>query len=227
MAHDARLALRRARRTGVLVCIVTVLLAAGFLAGLARQSYWALAVPVAAGVLGVLTLAFWIGYTINTVRGIPAAKRVTTPPGAATPPIAPAPRPALYVGKLRGMLALRAADLADAGLEPLRCPTIAIAPPESDGSRRSSKGFNVTNTMPALALLVKPLIDSPGKATACSTPGCFIAMSPMRRITSSVRSSVAPSGNCAKPIRYCLSWLGTKPWGTALKRPTVVAASAP
>jgi hypothetical protein len=72
MAHDSRLALRRARRTGVLVCIVTVLLAAGFLAGLARQSYWALAVPVAAGVLGALTLAFWIGYTINTVRGIPA-----------------------------------------------------------------------------------------------------------------------------------------------------------
>ena len=38
-------------------------------------------------------------------------------------------------------------------------------------------------------------------ATACSSPGCFSMISPMRRITSSVRSSVAPSGSCAKPIR--------------------------
>jgi dipeptide/tripeptide permease len=71
MPYDARLALRRARRTGVLVCIATVALAALFVTGLARESYWALAIPVAAGVLGVLILAFWIGYTVNTVRGIP------------------------------------------------------------------------------------------------------------------------------------------------------------
>ena len=79
--------------------------------------------------------------------------------------------------------------------------------------------------MPALELLVKPLIDRPGNATALSTPGCFSAMSLMRRITSSVRSSVAPSGSCAKPTRYCLSWLGTKPPGTALNMTTVTPTS--
>ena len=80
--------------------------------------------------------------------------------------------------------------------------------------------------MPEFELLVKPLIDSPGNDTAFSTPGCFSMISPMRRITSSVRSSVAPSGSCAKPIRYCLSWVGTKPPGTALKSPAVVATRA-
>jgi len=72
MPHDARLALRRARRTGVLICLVALAGAAAFLAGLARGSYWALAVPVSVAVLAALSLSFWIGYTINTVRGIPA-----------------------------------------------------------------------------------------------------------------------------------------------------------
>lgn len=71
MPHDARLALKRARRTGVLVCLGTVLLAVLFLAGLAHRSYWALAVPVGVGVGAALALAFWIGLTIATVRGIP------------------------------------------------------------------------------------------------------------------------------------------------------------
>jgi hypothetical protein len=42
------------------------------------------------------------------------------------------------------------------------------------------------------------------------------AISDMRRITASVRSSEAASGSWAKPIRYCLSCCGTKPLGTAL-----------
>ena len=41
---------------------------------------------------------------------------------------------------------------------------------------------------------MKPLIDRPGKAMALSTPGCWSVISLIRRITSSVRSSVAPSG---------------------------------
>ena len=89
-----------------------------------------------------------------------------------------------------------------------------MAPPLSCGLLRSSKGLSATNTMPAFELLVKPLIDRPGKPTAFSTPGCFSTISPMRRITSSVRSSVAPSGSWAKPTRYCLSCGGTKPSGT-------------
>ena len=94
---------------------------------------------------------------------------------------------------------------------------IAIAPPLSSGLSRSSNGSSVTKTMPAFELLVKPAIERPGKATALSTPGCSRAMSLIRRITSSVRSRVAPSGSWAKPTRYCLSWAGTKPPGTALK----------
>ncbi|KAF1031207.1 MAG: hypothetical protein GAK34_03708 [Delftia tsuruhatensis] len=80
--------------------------------------------------------------------------------------------------------------------------------------------------MPELELLVKPLMDRPGKAMVSSTLGLSFMISPMRRITSSVRSSVAPSGNWAKPIRYCLSCAGTKPEGTALNRPKVTAISA-
>ena len=72
--------------------------------------------------------------------------------------------------------------------------------------------------MPALDELLKPAIDSPGKATALSTPGSCIVISLMRRMTSSVRSSEAPSGSCAKPTRYCLSCAGTKPLGTVRNR---------
>ena len=101
----------------------------------------------------------------------------------------------------------------------------ATAPPLGSARVRSAKGLSVANTMPELELLVKPLIDRPGNATASSTFGFFFMMSPMRRITSSVRSSVAPSGSCAKPIRYCLSWPGTKPLGTSLNRPKVAPTS--
>ncbi len=79
--------------------------------------------------------------------------------------------------------------------------------------------------MPAFELLVKPLTDRPGKATALSTPGCFSAIELIWRITSSVRSSEAPSGNCAKAIRYCLSCAGTKPPGTSLPISTVAPSS--
>jgi len=71
--------------------------------------------------------------------------------------------------------------------------------------------------MPALALLMKPLIDRPGNATALSTPGSLSAMSDISRMTFSVRSSVAPLGSCAKLTRYCLSCTGTKPGGTCWK----------
>jgi len=53
---------------------------------------------------------------------------------------------------------------------------MAIAPPDSSGVLRSSKGFRATKTMPEFDELVKPLIDRPGKAMAFSTPGCFSAI---------------------------------------------------
>ncbi len=101
----------------------------------------------------------------------------------------------------------------------------AIAPPESSGERRFSNASRPKNTMPALGAFVKPAIDRPGNATASLTPGVFRAMSDMRRSTSSVRSSEAPSGSCANPTRYCLSWPGTKPDGTTWK-PTYVTPSS-
>ncbi len=42
----------------------------------------------------------------------------------------------------------------------------AIAAADSDAPVRSSKGLSVTKTMPEFELLVKPLIDRPGKDTA-------------------------------------------------------------
>jgi hypothetical protein len=72
MVWDRSLSLRRSRRTGWKICIGSGVAAILFVWGLAQESYWALALPVTAGVLTALSLAFYIGYTILTVRGIPA-----------------------------------------------------------------------------------------------------------------------------------------------------------
>ncbi|KAF1030957.1 MAG: hypothetical protein GAK33_07761 [Burkholderia lata] len=100
-----------------------------------------------------------------------------------------------------------------------------MAPADNALPCRSENGFNVTNTMPALELFVKPFTDSPGNATALSTPGCFSAIEPMSRITFSVRSSDAPFGSCANAIRYSLSCAGTKPPGTTFDTSTVAPTS--
>ncbi len=67
-----------------------------FLYGLAVESYWALALPLAALVLFVLGLVFWIGWTIATVHveaeGEPLAPAGGGPGGAtATETQAPSP----------------------------------------------------------------------------------------------------------------------------------------
>ena len=56
------------RTQGGIICGVVGLLALLFLVGLARESYWALAIPVAVLTLFVLGLAFWVGWTILTIR---------------------------------------------------------------------------------------------------------------------------------------------------------------
>ena len=66
---------------------------------------------------------------------------------------------------------------------------------------RSFEGFRMMNAMPVFGVLTKPLIDSPGNATELATPGCASASADIWRITRSVRSSVAPSGSCAKATR--------------------------
>src|SRR5438034_1486865 len=102
-----------------------------------------------------------------------------------------------------------------------------MAGPLSCALLRSSNGFNPKKTIPALGETLNPLMLNPGNATADCTPACFRPISDMRRITASVRSSDAASGNCAKATKYCLSWDGTKPVGTLLKPQTVSRIKPP
>jgi hypothetical protein len=60
--HDA------GRIQGVLICALTAGLGVLFLAGLLSGAYWAVAIPVAVLLAVVLGLAFWVGYTIATIR---------------------------------------------------------------------------------------------------------------------------------------------------------------
>ncbi|HYB20672.1 MAG TPA: hypothetical protein VEH09_07070 [Thermodesulfobacteriota bacterium] len=56
---------------GGLLCAVIVIVAVIFLWGISAQSYWALAIPVMLGFLGVLAMGFWIGWTILTIKTAP------------------------------------------------------------------------------------------------------------------------------------------------------------
>lgn len=56
------------RLYGALICAAMVVIATAFIVGLMLKSYWALALPVAAGFLSVLGLGFWIGWTIVTLK---------------------------------------------------------------------------------------------------------------------------------------------------------------
>jgi energy-coupling factor transporter transmembrane protein EcfT len=52
------------RIKGVLLCLASVILAALFVWGIYLKNYWALAIPLLAGVLALLALTFWIGWTL-------------------------------------------------------------------------------------------------------------------------------------------------------------------
>lgn len=73
------------RTQGGLICVGVVIVGAWFLLGLLQQSYWALAIPVAALVLFALGLTFWVGYTIATIQVEPFDESEAAPPGAANP----------------------------------------------------------------------------------------------------------------------------------------------
>ena len=68
------------RLQGGLICLGAAVAALLFLAGLAAESYWALAIPVAGLVLFVLGLVFWVGWTILTVHVEPEADQVLPDP---------------------------------------------------------------------------------------------------------------------------------------------------
>jgi threonine/homoserine efflux transporter RhtA len=56
------------RTQGGLICVAVAIFGAWFLLGLLQQSYWAIAIPVAAIVCFALGLIFWVGYTIATIQ---------------------------------------------------------------------------------------------------------------------------------------------------------------
>ena len=73
----------RLSELGMAVAIVTTILIyrddinwVTIVAGVVAESYWALAIPVAALVLFVLGLVFWVGWTILTVHVEPEADQV-------------------------------------------------------------------------------------------------------------------------------------------------------
>jgi hypothetical protein len=69
------------RAQGGLICVAVVVIGALFLGGVLSQSYWALALPVLVLVGFVLGLAFWVGWTIATVRVEPEAAPESAEPG--------------------------------------------------------------------------------------------------------------------------------------------------
>ncbi len=79
------------RTQGGLICVGVVIVGAWFLLGLLQQSYWALAIPVAALVLFVLGLTFWVGYTIATIQVEPFDEGEPSPPPAPANPEPEAP----------------------------------------------------------------------------------------------------------------------------------------
>ncbi len=67
---------------GVVLCLAIIGVAILFLWGISIQSYWALAIPVAAGFLGILGLGFWIGWTILTIKTTPPAPEGSSSSGS-------------------------------------------------------------------------------------------------------------------------------------------------
>jgi hypothetical protein len=67
---------------GGLLCAAIVVVAVIFLWGISAQSYWALAVPLMAGFLGVLAMGFWIGWTILTIKTAPTVAEPPPPASA-------------------------------------------------------------------------------------------------------------------------------------------------
>lgn len=58
----------RSRMQGGLICIAVLLVGLILLVGMLKGAYWALAIPVGILTFFVLGLAFWVGWTILTIR---------------------------------------------------------------------------------------------------------------------------------------------------------------
>ena len=64
---------QRSRTYGMIICALSVVTGIVFLGGVLRRSYMALAIPVTAGFLGALYVAFWIGRALVTTPIEPPA----------------------------------------------------------------------------------------------------------------------------------------------------------
>jgi hypothetical protein len=63
----------RSHTAGIIICAASAFTAFFFLIGVLRRSYMALALPVTAGFLGALYIAFWIGRALVTTPIEPPA----------------------------------------------------------------------------------------------------------------------------------------------------------
>jgi hypothetical protein len=79
----------KSRIGGALICLGTVALTGVFLWGIAVRNYWALAAPVLVAFLGVMALAFWIGWTMavtETEAPVPQPEGESASPGSSSSP---------------------------------------------------------------------------------------------------------------------------------------------
>ena len=63
--------MQKSRIVGALICLVAIMAGIGFIAGIALQYdmvVWAIAVPVMIGFFVVLSLGFWIGWTMAVTK---------------------------------------------------------------------------------------------------------------------------------------------------------------
>jgi hypothetical protein len=58
----------RSQMTGAAIVAVAIVQLALFIAGVARKSYLALALPIGLGVAGISALAIWVGWTMMTTE---------------------------------------------------------------------------------------------------------------------------------------------------------------
>ena len=58
----------RSQMTGAAIVAVGVVQLVVFIAGVARKSYLALALPIGLGVAGISALAIWVGWTMMTTE---------------------------------------------------------------------------------------------------------------------------------------------------------------
>jgi len=73
--------MQKSRVVGGLICLIMVAEGLVFVWGIVVESYWAIAVPVIIGFLGMLSLGFWIGWTmaVTKIEPPPEATEDRTP----------------------------------------------------------------------------------------------------------------------------------------------------